>query len=73
MKIREIIDLRAENTTPNQFLQKLSVYHELKQKEIFSLLNGKELAKILKSLGKPSFLGKKKCKQIETLIGIIRS
>ena len=73
MKIKEIIDLRAENTTPNQFLQNLSVYPELKQKEILSLLNGKELAKILKSLGKPSFLGKKKCKQIETLIGIIRS
>ena len=72
MKIKEI-DLRAENTTPNQFLQNLSVYPELKQKEILSLLNGKELAKILKSLGKPSFLGKKKFKQIETLIGIIRS
>ena len=49
MKIREIIDLRTENTTPNQFLPKLSVYPELKQKEILSLLNGKELAKILKS------------------------
>ena len=73
MKIIEIIDLRAENTTPNQFLQNFSVYPELKQKEILSLFNGKELAKILKSLGKPSFLGKKKCKQIETLIGIIRS
>ena len=73
IKIIEIIDLRAENTTPNQFLQNFSVYPELKQKEILSLFNGKELAKILKSLGKPSFLGKKKCKQIETLIGIIRS
>ena len=72
MKIKGINDLRAENTTSNQFLQNLSVYPELKQKEILSLLNGKELAKILKSPGKPSFLGNKKCKQVKTLVGIIR-
>jgi hypothetical protein len=34
-------------------------------------LQGKELAKILKSLGKPTFLGKSKSKQIESLLQAI--
>lgn len=70
---KEIDELRSGNITPDQFLQNLSVYPVFKQEEILSLLNGKELAKILKSLGKPSFLGKKKSKQIETLIGVMKT
>ncbi|CAB3998219.1 Hypothetical predicted protein [Paramuricea clavata] len=70
---KEIDELRSGNITSDQFLQSLSVYSEFKQEEILSLLNGKELAKILKSLGKPSFLGKKKSKQIETLIHVMKT
>ena len=70
---KEIDELRSGNITSDQFLQSLSVYPEFKQEEILSLLNRKELAKILKSLGKPSFLGKKKSKQIETLIHVMKT
>ena len=61
------------NITSDQFLHKLSVFPNFKQEEILSLFNGKELAKILKSVGKPSFLGKKKEKQIETFIGAMKT
>ena len=60
MNPRKIDELRSGNITSVQFLQNLSVYSELKQEEILLLLNGKELGKILKSVDKPSFLGKKK-------------
>ena len=70
---KEIDELRSGNITSDQFFQSLSVYPEFKQEEILSLLNGKELAKILKSFGKPSFLGKKKSKQIETLTHVMKT
>ena len=50
------------------FFQSLSAYSYLNREAMLAKLQGKELAKILKSLGKPTFLGKRKRKQIESLL-----
>ena len=59
----EINQLRSGDLTSvtiNHFLNSLTIQSQLKQKELLGKLTGKELATILKSVGKPSFLGKKK-------------
>jgi hypothetical protein len=57
----EFKKLRSGNLTSvsiDQFLNSLTVQSQLKQEDLLGKLNGKELATILKSVGKPSFLGK---------------
>ena len=57
----------------DQFLNSLTVQSQLKQEDLLGKLNGKELATILKSVGKPSFLGKKKSKQVTTLLEVLKA
>ena len=67
---KEVDGLRSRSLTSDSitdFLHSLSVYPESKQEELLQQLNGKELSTILKSLGKPALMGKKKSKQIATL------
>lgn len=61
------------NESISQFLHSLSAYTNKKQEELLGKLTGKELATILKSVGKPSFLGKKKIKQITMLLEFINN
>ena len=50
------------------FFQHLCALQLPDQHSLLNQLTGKELAKLLKSLGKPSFQGKKKEKQVLTVI-----
>ena len=43
------------------------------QHSLLNQLTGKELTKLLKSLGKPSFQGKKKEKQVLTVIKTLKN
>ena len=55
--------------TVRQFLMALKLAEELKS--IIQFLTGRELMKILKSLGLPSFSGKSKTKQVDALFGYL--
>lgn len=75
-KSEEVINLRSGCLASNNigsFLKSIVNHPHSKQVEILSQLQNKELAKILKSLGKPSLLGKKKSKQTETLLHTIQT
>jgi hypothetical protein len=72
----EVNKLRSGDLTSvsiDQFLNCLTIQSQLKQEELLGKLNGKELATILKSVGKPSFLGKKKSQQITTLLEVLKA
>ena len=65
----EILTLR-NNFTPSTveaIICHLKTLTQDQQEELLGSLQGKELAKILKGIGKPSFLGKKKDRQIKCL------
>ena len=60
---KEVNKLRSgglASVTINQFLNSLTIQSQLKQEELLGKLSGKELATILKSLGKPFFFGEEK-------------
>ncbi|CAB4031519.1 Hypothetical predicted protein, partial [Paramuricea clavata] len=62
-KCKEIIQLRSGSMSSDNirsFLQSLSTYPYSNREAMLAELQSKELAKILKSLGKPTFLGKRK-------------
>ena len=68
---KQIIQLRSNFKCPNtvtEFLTKLKTLTLSEQESILAILQGKELAKMLKALGQPTFIGKKKAKQITTLV-----
>ena len=50
------------------FLVHLQTLAQSEQEHTLKNLQGKEIAKILKALGQPVFMGKKKEKQINTLL-----
>ncbi|XP_028413897.1 uncharacterized protein LOC114536745 isoform X2 [Dendronephthya gigantea] len=54
------------------FLLHLQTLPFSEQENILTKFKGKELGKILKSLGQPAFFGKKKEKQIQTLLDTIK-
>ena len=73
-KCKEIIQLRSGSMSSDNirsFLLSLSAYPYSNREAMLVELLGKELAKILKSLGKPTFLGKRKSNQIESLLQAI--
>ena len=72
----EISKMRAAGETFESFA---GFFHHLctlqlpAQHMLLNQLTGKELAKLLKSLGKPSFLGKKKEKQVLSVIETLKN
>ena len=70
----EILTLRSDFTPPTveAFLRHLKTLLQDQQQALLGALQGKELAKILKGVGKPAFLGKKKDRQIKSLIEAIQ-
>ena len=72
----EILKMREAGGTSESFATFFQHLCTLKLPDQHSLLNqltGKELAKLLKSLGKPSFQGKKKEKQVLTVIQTLKN
>ena len=68
----EIVHVRQNMkcaATVRQFLMALKLAENLKS--IIQFLTGRELTKILKSLGLPSFFGKSKTKQVDALFGYL--
>ena len=73
---KEILQLRSENLSTvhiTNFMESLSTYSHSVQEKILGELTGQELSKVLKSLGKPSLLGKKKSRQIGLLLELLKS
>jgi hypothetical protein len=56
----------------NVFLVHLQTLAQSEQEHTLKNLQGKEIAKILKALGQPAFMGKRKEKQINTLLGAVK-
>jgi hypothetical protein len=54
-------------------MESLSTYSHSVQEKILGELTRQELSKVLKSLGKPSLLGKKKSRQIGLLLELLKS
>lgn len=73
-KNQSIVTLRSNfnSSSVNAFLLNLQALPPPEQEQLLSNLQGKELAKILKALGQPAFLGKKKEKQIKTLLEAVK-
>ena len=72
----QIIQLRSNFKCPNtvtEFLTKLKTLTLSEQESILAILQGKELAKMLKALGQPTFIGKKKSKQITILVQAVKA
>jgi hypothetical protein len=61
-----------DSSSLDVFLLHLKTLPPSEQEHILGNLQGKELGKILKSLGQPAFLGKKKEKQIQTLLEAVK-
>lgn len=74
MKNPEITALRNYFTVPaiQKFLCHLKTVPLEELETILSNLQGKELAKILKAIGKPTYLGKKKERQIKSILEAIK-
>ena len=74
MENPEITTLRNDFTVPaiEKFLCHLKTLPLEESETILSNLQGKELAKILKAIGKPTYLGKKKERQIKSLLEAIK-
>ena len=74
MKNAEITTLRNDFTVPaiEKFLCHLKTLPLEESETILSNLQCKELAKILKAMGKPAYLGKKKERQVKSLLEAIK-
>ena len=73
---KEILQLRSENLSTvhiTNFMETLLTYSHSVQEDILGKLTGEDLSKILKSLGKPSLLGKKKSRQIGILLELLKT
>ena len=74
MKNPEITTLRNDFTVPpiEKFLRHLKTLPLEESETILSNLQGKELAKTLKAMGKPTYLEKKKERQIKSPLEVIK-
>ena len=74
MKNPEITTLRNDFTVAaiEKFLCHLKTLPLEESETILSNLQCKELAKILKAMGKPAYLGKKKERQVKSLLEAIK-